>query len=213
MMTPISSAKMKFIKANPNISFLVDNRKLALEACGAMIQGKARILSMAKLITSIVSLGPKMMNFAKKYPGMFTFYARGKYLPDERKLYKYRVIRIDPAKMIYWQGYTFGKYIPEVSKTTKEAGEELNLKDESQVEGIAGLVDSADEELEMDELPRDENWLGALKSSTASGLLSDEERAVVASFGTPRAARIPAGKVAAEERDLLKKWKAARSRE
>jgi nitroimidazol reductase NimA-like FMN-containing flavoprotein (pyridoxamine 5'-phosphate oxidase superfamily) len=113
MMTPVSSAKMKFMKANPSISFLVDNRKLALESCGAMIQGRAKILSMAKIIASIVSLGPKMMSFAKKYPGMFTFYARGKYLPDERKLYKYRFIRIDPRKVVYWMGYSFGRYVPE----------------------------------------------------------------------------------------------------
>src|SRR5690242_12250235 len=36
MMTPVGSAKMKFMQDNPNVSFIVENRKLALEACGAM---------------------------------------------------------------------------------------------------------------------------------------------------------------------------------
>ncbi|HZY94720.1 MAG TPA: pyridoxamine 5'-phosphate oxidase family protein [Candidatus Bathyarchaeia archaeon] len=39
--------------------------------------------------------------FSKKYPGMLSFYARGKELPDERKLYKYRLIRIKPTKIVY----------------------------------------------------------------------------------------------------------------
>ncbi len=38
------------------------------------------------------------------------FYVRGKGLPDERKIYNYRLIRIDPTKIIYWLGYAFGRY-------------------------------------------------------------------------------------------------------
>ncbi len=90
-MTPISAAKLKFIRGNPNVSFLVDNHLLTKGACGVMIQGKAKVFSIAKTVVSIMSVGPKMASFAKKYPGMFTFYASGKDLPDERKLYRYRL--------------------------------------------------------------------------------------------------------------------------
>ncbi len=211
LMTPIGSAKMKFIKANPNISFIVDNKKLALGACGAMVQGRAKVFSIGKLITSIISMGPKMMKFAKKYPGMFTFYARGKELPEERKLYKYRLIRIDPTKVVYWTGYIFGKYVPEKPKKKERAEGSLDLKDESKVSGIAGLLESADEELEMDQLPMDEDWLGELKAAASSGILSEDERRIISSYRMPKGVSdaAPIGKVSAEEKSILKRWKAS----
>jgi nitroimidazol reductase NimA-like FMN-containing flavoprotein (pyridoxamine 5'-phosphate oxidase superfamily) len=211
MMTPIGSAKMKFMKVNPNISFLVDNKKLALEACGAMIQGRAKVLSMTKMIASIVSLGPKMLSFAKKYPGMFTFYAKGKYLPDERKLYKYRFIRIDPKKVVYWTGYTFGRFVPE-----KKGGQEsLDLKDESKVESLAGLLATADEELESDIVPADQDWLGELNSAVSSGLLSEDEMRIIGSIKTPMGVddNVKPGQLSSGEKSILKKWKASKDRE
>ena len=96
-MTPISAAKLRFIKANPVVSFLVDNHLLTKGAAGAMLQGRAKVFSIGKTIMSVLSVGPKMAKFAQEYPGMFTFYASGKDLPDERKLYKYRLIRIDQS--------------------------------------------------------------------------------------------------------------------
>jgi hypothetical protein len=208
MMTPSGSAKMKFMKENPEISFIVDNRKLALEACGAMIQGKAKVFSVASLAASILSMGPKMASFAKKYPGMFTFYARGKELPPDRKLYKYRVIRIDPSKFVFWTGYKFGRFLPE--KTGKGSDASLDLKDEESVGAVAGLLDSADEELGMDELPRDEDWLGELKSATSTGIVSEEEGRLLGSLriGSEDLGKVAiAGGVTTGEKKLLKKWK------
>jgi hypothetical protein len=83
--TPISAAKYKMIKENPTVSLIVDNKKLTTNACGAMIQGKARTFSVTRTIISILALGPKVAGFSKKYPGMLTFYAKGKGLPNERK--------------------------------------------------------------------------------------------------------------------------------
>lgn len=207
MMTPIGSAKMKFMRANPNISFLVDNKKLALDACGAMIQGKATVLSMAKMITSIVSLGPKMAAFAKKYPGMFTFYARGKYLPDERKLYKYRFIRINPTKIVYWTGYTFGKLLPQ-----KNSGKE-DLSDPSRIESLVDLLATADEEREPDKLPVDQNWLEELDSAASNGILSEDEMRVIGMYKRPLAVadNVKAGQLSEGEKSLLKRWKAAKN--
>lgn len=210
MMTPISAAKMKFMKANPNISFLVDNKKLTLDCCGAMIQGRAKILSMAKMITSIVSLGPKMRDFAKKYPGMFTFYAKGKYLPDERKLYKYRFIRIDPTKIVFWTGYKFGKYIP----NKKDQAKEESLEDQTKIEGLAGLLATADEEgdLTAGELPADNDWLSELNSAVSSGILSEDEKRVIGIYKQPLGVseNVKPGELSSGEKSILKKWKSSK---
>ena len=211
MMTPIGSAKMKFMKANPNISFLVDNKKLALDAAGAMIQGKAEVLSMAKMIASIVSLGPKMIKFAEKYPGMFTFYAKGKYLPDERKLYKYRFIRINPTKIVYWTGYTFGKYVPKKGQAKAERTNELSP---TRIEGLVDLLATADaEELEPDKLPADQDWLKELNSAVSNGVLSEDEMTIIGMYKKPLGVtnNVKAGKLSTGEKDLLKKWKASKS--
>jgi Pyridoxamine 5'-phosphate oxidase len=209
MMTPIGSAKMKFMKENPNVSFIVDNRKLATSACGAMIQGKAKVFSIASLAASIMSLGPKMASFAKKYPGMFAFYAKGSELPPDRKLYKYRVIRIDPSKFVFWTGYKFGRYIPE----KKPSGKGLAIKDETSAGAVAGLIDSAEDEPEMDKLPLDDNWLGELEDAASQGLVTQEDAKVLGSLrmtsedlgGVPT----PGGTTSGEKK-LLKKWKSER---
>ncbi len=208
MMTPVGSAKMKFMKANPNISFLVDNKMLALDACGVMIQGKAKVLSMGRLVASIVSLGPKMVDFAKKYPGMFTFYARGKYLPDERKLYKYRFIRIDPNKFVYWTGYTFGRYSPQM----KSAKEQQPGFGNAEAETLAGLLATADEEPELEGSPADQDWLAELNSAASKGLISRDELRVISMYKTPLgvAGNVRPGEVSAGEKSILKKWRASK---
>jgi hypothetical protein len=209
MITPIGSAKMKLIKANPKVSFIVDNRKFTLDCCGAMFQGSAKVFSMAKLITSFVTRGP-MAQFSKKYPGYMSFYLKGKDLPSERKFYKYRLIRIDPTKIVYWTGYKFGKFVPEKPKG-KAASEALNPDEPEKIEGIAGLLNNADEELEIDELPRNEDWLTELKSAVGSGVMSEGERRLISSFRIPQENVIPAGKVTDSEKTMLKKWKATSS--
>jgi nitroimidazol reductase NimA-like FMN-containing flavoprotein (pyridoxamine 5'-phosphate oxidase superfamily) len=213
MITPVSAAKMKFMRANPNISFLVDNKKITLDCCGAMIQGKARIISMAKMIASIISLGPKMRDFAKKYPGMFTFYLKGKSLPDERKLYKYRFIRIDPTKIIFWTGYKFGKYIPE----KKAVSNQEIPKDPSEMEGLASLLATADAESEEGfkpgELPTDNDWLSGLDSAVSNGILSGDERELIGMYKKPlgTAGNVKPGELSSGEKSLLKKWKATKN--
>ena len=80
-MTPISAAKLKLIRANPTSRFSPTTTTITKNACGAMIQGKAQVFSIAKTVLSILSTGPKMAHFSRKYPGMFTFYAKGKGCP------------------------------------------------------------------------------------------------------------------------------------
>jgi Pyridoxamine 5'-phosphate oxidase len=208
-MTPISAAKFKILKNNPTVSFIVDNGKVTTEACGAMIQGKAKIFTIGRTLISILSVGPKMIGFTKKYPGMLSFYARGKELPDERKLYKYRLIRIDPSKIIYWLGYSFGRYIPKVE--TKTAGHSLGLtKDESGLEISAKLLESVDENLQGGTVLRNHDWMTQLNASVTNGTLSAEERKMFASYkneiSSVRSGGVPS-RVTDEEKKLLKKSK------
>ncbi len=202
--TPVSAAKYRMIKENPTVSLIVDNKQLTTNACGAMIQGRARTFSITRTILSILSVGPKVAGFSKKYPGMLTFYAKGKGLPDERKLYKYRIIQIDPTKILYWIGYNFGRYIP---KHATGGSRKLGLrigKTEEQSSAIAKMIQSADEDYQS-ETPVDNDWVAKLDGAVESGQLSDEERNMVGWYKSsqPRSkSSLPLG-----EKELLNRWK------
>ena len=206
--TPISAAKFKIIKANPTVSFIVDNGKVTTEACGAMIQGKARIFTVGRTLLSILSVGPKIVGFSKKYPGMLTFYARGKELPDERKLYKYRLIRIEPSKIIFWTGYNFGRFISKRREPTRDS---LDLTpDEAGVELVAKLLHPSETEIPGAPGFSDHDWLAAIDTNVSEGTLSPDERKVIESYRSLRSQRSDVkgtGSVTNEERRLLKKSK------
>jgi Pyridoxamine 5'-phosphate oxidase len=208
-MTPVSAAKFKILKNNPTVSFIVDNGKVTTEACGAMIQGRAKIFTIGRTLVSILSVGPKMVGFTKKYPGMLSFYARGKELPDERKLYKYRLIRIDPSKIIYWLGYNFGRYLPK--SEAKTPGHSLKLsKDDSGLEISAKLLESSDEDVPMEPMPIDHDWMTRLNATVSEGILSEQERNMLGSYKgeTSSLSRvIVSSQVTEEEKKLLRKSK------
>lgn len=200
--TPISAAKYKMIKENPTVSLIVDNKQLTTNACGAMIQGRAKTFSITKTIVSILSLGPKVAGFSKKYPGMLSFYAKGKGLPDERKLYKYRIIQITPTKILYWIGYSFGRYIPKKEKTI---GSRVGLaRDHENASAIAQLVSSADEELAPTKGPVDHDWLAKLDRQVSSGFLTQDERELIDSYKTQTGG---SSKLTKGEKKLLDRWK------
>jgi hypothetical protein len=205
-MTPVSAAKFKILKANPKISFIVDNGKVTTEACGAMIQGSAKILTIGRTLMSILSVGPKIVGFTKKYPGMLTFYARGKDLPDERKLYKYRLIRVDPSKIIYWLGYSFGRYVPK-SKTAEDT---LELRPDETGLDVAAKLLSSDTDLPSGPNPRIHDWLAELDKTEMKGALTEEERKILSLYTgrepQPLGAKRTVG-VTDDEKRLLKKSK------
>ncbi len=208
-MTPISAAKLRFMRANPDVSFLVDNKGLTLGAVGAMVQGKAKVYSIAKTVTSILSIGPNMAKYAVKYPDQFTFYARGKYLPDERKLYKYRFIRIQPTKILYWVGYKFGRYSG--GKTPKKDALS-GASDDEKMDAFASLMRGADEEFPAGEAPpQSAEWTSKADEAVEKGIISGEEREAMGSFrGFLRQAAEESkvgAKVTSDEKRLLKKWK------
>jgi hypothetical protein len=208
-MTPVSAAKFKILKNNPTVSFIVDNGKVTTEACGAMIQGRAKIFTIGRTLISILSVGPKMIGFTKKYPGMLSFYARGKELPDERKLYKYRLIRIDPSKIIYWLGYAFGRYIPKPEAKTE--GRSLQLsKDEAGLEISAKLLASADEDVPAEPVLMDHDWMTRLEATVSDGILSEQERKILGSYKGETSLQPHVdvtGRVTEDEKKFLKKSK------
>lgn len=201
--TPVSAAKYKMIKENPTVSLIVDNKQLTTNACGAMIQGRARTFSITRTLLSILSLGPNIAGFSKKYPGMLSFYAKGKGLPDERKLYKYRIIQIDPTKILYWIGYTFGRYLPKKrERSAAKFGLGTNRRDTS---AIAQLLKSADEDPSPVEGQVDHDWLARLDIAATSGSLTEDERALIVSYKASGGSARPL--LSGEEKRLLSRWK------
>ena len=207
-MTPVGASKFKILKTNPTVSFIVDNGKVTTEACGAMVRGEAKILSIGRTLISILSVGPKIAGFTKKYPGMLQFYARGKGLPDERKLYKYRLIQIDPSKIIYWLGYSFGRYVP---KSMSKLDTLRLTPDESGVDVAAKLLASADEDMPRESISTEHDWLTTFESSVSEGILSSEEKKIIGSymrrFRSEDSGATIGRPVSEEEKKLLKRSK------
>lgn len=111
-LTPRASKRYKFMQKKPNVTFTVDNGELMEECAGIMIQGRIEVFAPSKMLFS-KSIVPKFMKYLVKYPEGIPFYALGTFgfntLPDERKIYKYNFLRINPAKIFYWDGYDFGR--------------------------------------------------------------------------------------------------------
>ncbi len=205
--TPVSSAKLRFIKANHKVSMIVDNRKLTKDAIGTLIQGDAQILTVKQLLTSILSVASTTRGFTRKYPGMLSFYAKGKELPDERKLHKYRLIRITPRSMLYWIGYKYSRCVPQRKSEGKE--------DESTLEAMAGLLESQSQVPE-EELLIDNLWLSNLDETASKDGITIEERRIIRAFANISSKNSTKlydvqsrPKVTAEEKAVLKKWRAS----
>lgn len=112
-LTPRASKRFKFMQKRPDVTFMVDNGELMEKCVGIMIQGKVESFNLSKMALSLRSVFPKFLKYIKKYPEGVPFYALGtlglKSLPDERKIYKYNFIRLNPVKIFYWIGYNFGR--------------------------------------------------------------------------------------------------------
>ncbi len=216
--TPVSSAKLRFIRANRRVSLIVDNRKLTLDAVGALIQGDARILTIGQLFTSVLSVLPSALGFSKKYPGMFSFYAKGKDLPDERKLHKYRLIRIAPASMLYWIGYKYERFVPRKGHAKQLGERKSDRKIVSPTpRAVASLLEYRSEQTELEPpLSFDESWLLKLEEAASEGVVSPEERRIISLFAdnssksSGKLTKTPLDpRVSIDEKSILKRWLAS----
>jgi hypothetical protein len=82
------------------------------------------------------------MKYLKKYPEGIPFYALGTLglnkLPDERKIYKYNFIRINPVKVFYWDGYDMGRI---GAKTGEVVADDAVMLAREALKGDFSLVD------------------------------------------------------------------------
>jgi hypothetical protein len=112
-LTPRAAKRYKFMQKNPDVTFTIDNGELMEKCIGIMIQGKVESFGMSKIAMSLKGILPKFLKYLKKYPEGIPFYALGTLglnkLPDERKIYKYNFLRINPIKIFYWDGYDMGR--------------------------------------------------------------------------------------------------------
>jgi hypothetical protein len=124
--TPRSSAKLNLLKENPRVSFTVDNGKLMKEGMGITVVGKTETYGFKSLATSLRSAVSSMFGYVRKYPELLKFYiADMGELPDDRKFYKYVFVRINPTRIVHWDGYNFGRI---TSRTKKKKKEEPDLE-------------------------------------------------------------------------------------
>lgn len=111
-LTPKASKRFMFMQKRPDVTFTVDNGEMMEKCAGIMIQGMIESFDPSTMFFS-VDIMPKFLKYLKKYPEGIMFYALGTLglnrLPDERKIYKYNFIRVNPTKIFYWDGYNFGR--------------------------------------------------------------------------------------------------------
>jgi hypothetical protein len=124
-LTPRASKRYKFMQSRPDVTFTIDNGELMEGCAGIMIQGVVDSFNPAKIVSSSDIL-IKFMRYIIKYPEGIPFYALGTLglntLPDERKIYKYNFLRINPTKVFFWDGYDFGRI-------GAKSGEKVNSDD------------------------------------------------------------------------------------
>jgi nitroimidazol reductase NimA-like FMN-containing flavoprotein (pyridoxamine 5'-phosphate oxidase superfamily) len=159
--TPRDSPKLRFMEANENVAFQIDNGRVMQEAVGVMIQGNAEIYDTRQLLTKYRETLPAIARFSKKYPDVFVFYTRDhSRLPDERKFYKYRLVRIVPTSILYWVGYDWGRLIPHPEDYARffeigaEEGDPEAVADELQsfLGGMSTLETASETEEEVPDL-------------------------------------------------------------
>ena len=122
--TPRSSAKLKLLKKYPSVSFTVDNGKLMKDGMGITVVGTTETYGFKSMATSLRSALSSMFGYVKKYPELLKYYvgSMGE-LPDDRKFYKYVFVRINPTRIVHWDGYNFGRV---TSKSKKKEGKNMD---------------------------------------------------------------------------------------
>jgi len=201
--TPKESAKLKFMMKNPNVSLTVENGKVMKESLGVLIQGKANVFDPKKTLTKFRESLPAIAGFSKKYPDVFFYYTRDmKELPEDRKFYKYRLVHLNTEKMLFWDGYTWGRHVPEDKEKSpffeiSEDGDPATIS--KMVKRVLGVFNpekltQTEHGVSVADIPQDINDLNHME---------DPDKLIEAVFEQAQAD----GKITSEEEKLLEKIK------
>jgi hypothetical protein len=129
--TPRTAKKLDMLKNNPRISFTVDNGKLMKEAIGITVLGRTETYGFRKITMGLKSGLTSMASFMKKYPELVKFYVKDfNELPDANKFYKYVFVRVNPTRIVHWDGYEFGRITAKRKKKKTEVEDEINPEDD-----------------------------------------------------------------------------------
>ena len=123
--TPRSAKKLELLKDNSRISFTCDNGELMKKAVGVTVLGRAETYGLDDLKKGFTQGLLSMAGFMKKYPELVKYYIRDfTELPDANKFWKYVFVRVNPTRIVHWDGYEFGRITAKKKGKGKEDPEE-----------------------------------------------------------------------------------------
>jgi hypothetical protein len=129
--TPRTAKKLDLLKKNNRVSFTVDNGKLMKEAIGITMLGRTETYGFDDLKKGARHGLLSMAGFMKKYPELVKFYVKDiKELPDANKFYKYVFVRVNPTRIVHWDGYEFGRISKKRKGRKKRDEEEESIRPE-----------------------------------------------------------------------------------
>ena len=129
--TPRTAKKLELLKDNSRISFTCDNGKLMKEAVGVTVLGRAETYGFDDLTKALKQGLWSMTNFMKKYPELVKFYVRDfTQLPDANKFWKYVFVRVNPTRIVHWDGYEFGRITQKRKRKKAKQEEEESIRPE-----------------------------------------------------------------------------------
>ncbi len=129
--TPRSAKKLELLKNNSRVSFTCDNGELMKKAIGVTVLGRAETYGFNDLKKGFTQGLRSMASFMIKYPELATYYIKDmKELPDANKFYKYVFVRVNPTRIVHWDGYEFGRISRKKKKGKMEKEEGLRPEDD-----------------------------------------------------------------------------------
>jgi hypothetical protein len=129
--TPRTAKKLDLLQKNSRISFTCDNGELMKKAIGITVIGRAETYGFDDLKKGFSQGLLSMAGFMKKYPELVKYYIRDfTELPDANKFWKYVFVRVNPTRIVHWDGYEFGRISTKGKKKGKKEEPEEGLRPE-----------------------------------------------------------------------------------
>jgi hypothetical protein len=101
------------------------------EAVGVTVLGRAETYGFDDLTKGIKQGLMSMAGFMRKYPELVKFYVRDfDQLPDANKFWKYVFVRVNPTRIVHWDGYEFGRISQKRKGRRKKKEEEESIRPE-----------------------------------------------------------------------------------